>query len=58
MMRNGWWGGKSQSMNFSLEIPKGIECILEERRVNTRSMKAEEMPTVLDSHPDFKSLIE
>ena len=38
VMRDGWWGGKPQSMNFSLGIPRGIRCVLEERGVDTGSM--------------------
>ena len=55
VMRNEWWGGKPQSMNFSLGVPKGLRLVLEERRVDTRSMKAEDMRAALGSHPDFKN---
>ena len=42
-------------MYFNLEkIPRGMRQVLEERGVNTRGMKADEMRTVLGSHPDFK----
>ena len=39
-------------MNLSLGVPKGI---LEERGIDTLSMKAEEMCAVLGSHPDLKN---
>ena len=55
VMRDGWWGGKPQSMNFSLGIPKGMRRVLEERGVDTRSMKAEDMRAALGSLPDFKN---
>ena len=55
VMRDGWWGGKPQSMNFSLGVPKGMRRVLEERGVDTRSMKADEMRAALGSHPDFKN---
>ena len=38
VMRDGWWGGKPQKMNYSPGIPKGMRVILEERGVNTRGM--------------------
>ena len=41
IMRDGWWGGKPQKMNFSLGIAKGLRQVLEERGVDTRGMKAE-----------------
>lgn len=55
MMRDGWWGGKPQPMNFSLGVPKGLRRVLEERGVNTQGMKAEDMCAALGSHPDFKN---
>ena len=42
-------------MNFSLGIPKRMRCVLEERGVDTRSMKADEMRAALGSNPDFKN---
>ena len=55
VMRDGWWGGKPQKMNYSLGIPKGMRVILEERGVNTRGMNADKMREVLGRHPDFKN---
>ena len=43
VMRDGWWGGNPQSMNFALGVPKGLRRVLEERGVDTRSMKTEDM---------------
>ena len=55
VMRDGWWGGKLQRMYFNLEkIPKGMSQVLEERSVNTRGKKADEIRIALGSHPDFK----
>ena len=51
-MRDEWWGGKPQPMNLSLGVPKGI---LEERGIDTLSMKVEEMRAVLGNHPDLKN---
>ena len=55
VMRVGWWGGKPQSMNFSLGVPKGLRRVLKERGVDTGSMKADDMHAALGSHPDFKN---
>ena len=55
VMRDGWWNGKPQKMNYSLGVPKGLRVVLEERGVNTRSMSADEMRETLASHPDFKN---
>ena len=61
VMRDGWWGRKPQKMNYALGVPKGLRVVLEERGVNTRGMKADQMRDILGSHPDFKyekSLVE
>ena len=41
-------------MVFSDGTPKGMKCILEERGVNTKGMKAETMREVLGEMSDFK----
>ena len=61
VMRDGWWGGKPQSISFAVGIPKGMRRVLEERGVDTRGMKAEDMHAAPSSHQDFtneKSAIE
>lgn len=55
VMRDGFWNGKPQTMNFSLGIPKGLRRVLEERGIDTKNMAADEMRKVLGSHPDFKN---
>ena len=55
VMRDGWWGGKSQPMNYSLGIPKGLCVVLEERGINTQRMNTEQMREVLRDHPNFKN---
>ena len=55
VMRDGWWGGKPQKMNYTLGVPKGIRVILEERGVDTRGKKADELREILRNHPDFKN---
>ena len=49
VMRDGWWGGKLQKMNYSLRIPKGMRAILE----NTHGMNADKIRKVLGSYPGF-----
>lgn len=54
VMRDGWWGGKPQTMNFANGVAKGLKVVLEERGVDTSKMNGEEMREILKSHPDFK----
>ena len=54
-MRDGWWNGKSQKMNFALVIPKGMRVLLKERGIDTNKMNADMMREVLGNHPDFKN---
>ena len=35
--------------------PKGMKAILEEREVNTRKMKADDMRKKLSQYPDFQN---
>ena len=55
VMRDGWWNGKPQKMNYSLGVPKGLRVVFEERGFNTRSMNADEISETLASDPDFKN---
>lgn len=55
VMRDGWWAGKPQKMNYSLGVPKGMRAVLEERGINTQNMNADKLREVLGSHPDFKN---
>ena len=55
VMRDGWWVGKPQKMNYSLGVQKGMRAVLEERGINTWNMNADKMREVLGSHPDFKN---
>ena len=54
-MRDGFWDGKDQKMNYALGVAKGTRIVLEERGIDTRNMNAEKMRKVLGSHPDFKN---
>ena len=55
VMRDGFWNGKVQKINFALGIPKGLRRVLEERGIDTREMNADKMREVLSSHPDYKN---
>ena len=55
VMRDGWWNGKPQKMNYSLGVPKGMHVVLEERGVNTHGMVADKMRELIRGHPDFKN---
>ncbi len=52
VMRDGWWNGRPQN---SLDVHKGMRVILEERRIDTRRIVANDMREVLSSHPDFQN---
>ena len=43
VMRDGFWNGKPQKMNYALGIPKGLRTVLEERGVSTKGMNADQM---------------
>jgi len=54
VMRDGFWNGKPQEMNYSLGVLKGMRVVLEERGIDTRKMNADKTQEVLGSHADFK----
>ena len=54
-MRDTVWHGRIQKMTFNIGVPKGMKLILEERRVNTRGMNADQMRQVLGEMDDFKN---
>ena len=41
VMRDRWWAGKPQKMNYSLRVPKGMRVVLEERGINTWNMNGD-----------------
>ena len=53
IMRDGYWDGKVQCMNYAIWIPKGLQAILEESGINTQGMNAKQMREILGSHEDF-----
>ena len=36
-------------------IPKGMKAILEEKKINTATLRADDMRTILQNHDDFRS---
>lgn len=54
VMRDGWWGGKPQAMNFHDGVPKGLRVVLQERGINTGVIKGDDLRIILANHPDFK----
>ena len=55
VMRDGFWDGKVQKMNYAIVIPKGLWIVLEEQGIDTSGMNGDTMREVLKSHPDFKN---
>lgn len=55
VMRDGFWNGQRQKMNYALGVPKGMKVVLEERGVSTRGMVADDMRRVLGGFPDFQN---
>ena len=55
VMRDGFWNGKVQKMNFSLGVPKGLQLALEERGINMKGLGASEMRAILLQHDHFKN---
>lgn len=53
-VRDTIWEGKPQSMVNSDGQAKGLRIILRERGINTSTMKADDMRTVLSFHEDFQ----
>ncbi len=48
------WDGKVQYMVYPDGTPKGMKAVLEERGVNTKGMKANDLKSALKTHPDFQ----
>lgn len=54
-LRDTMWAGKVQKLVFSDGTPKGMKKILEERGINTSTLKAGDMRTILSNHYDFSN---
>ncbi len=55
VMRDSVWDGKSQRMVYPDGVPKGTTAILEERGVNTKGMKAQDLRNKLKTYTDFQN---
>lgn len=54
-LRDTVWAGKVQTMVFSLGVPKGMKQVLEERGINTTTLRADDMRKILANHDDFRT---
>ena len=54
-MRDTTWAGRRQTLIDRNGIPKGMKKVLEERGINTATMVADDMRTVLANHEDFRT---
>ena len=48
------WAGKPQKLVDSAGVPKGMKRILEERGINTQTLKGDDMRVILANHEDFR----
>ena len=53
-MRDTTWAGKTQRLVMDDGTPKGAALILEERGINTQTLKLADMKIVLSFHEDFR----
>ena len=49
------WAGEVQKMCYNLGITKGMKKVLEERGINTTSLRKEDMQMILRNHEDFRN---
>ena len=54
-LRDTMWAGKLQRMVFNLGVPKGMKRVLEERGINTATLRGDDMQNILANHEDFKN---
>ena len=52
-VRDTSWAGRPQPMVLPDGSAKGLRTILEERGINTATLKADDMRTILSNHGDF-----
>ena len=55
VMKDTVWAGRVQRMVDENGIPKGMKQILEERGINTATLKGPDMRIILANHNDFRS---
>ena len=54
IMRDGFWNGKLQHLNYAIGIPKGLHVILEEGDIDRNGMNEDQIREILGSHKFFK----
>lgn len=54
-LRDTIWAGRVQKLVDSNGVPKGMKKVLEERGINTTTLKANDMREILANHSDFAS---
>ena len=54
-MRDTTWAGKPQKLVLADGTPKGAALILQERGIDTRSLKLDDMRIILAYHEDFRN---
>ncbi len=60
-MRDTVWDGEVQHMVYPDGTPKGMKAVPEQRGLDTKGMKANDLKSALKTHPDFqeqKTLLE
>ena len=55
VMRDTVWAGAVQKLVNEDGVPKGMKRVLQERGINTATMVADDMRTVLANHDDFRT---
>ena len=55
VMRDTVWAGSIQRMVFNNGVAKGMKQVLEERGINTQTLKAPDMRMILSNHEDFRT---
>ena len=55
VMRDTVWAGKIRRLVFDDGVSKGMKQVLEERGINTGTLKADDMQVILANHDDFRA---
>ena len=53
-LRDTVWAGKLQPMVSNVGVPKGMKRVLEERGINTATLRGDDMQKILANHDDLK----
>ena len=56
LMRDTVWAGRVQRMVYNVgNVAKGMRKVLEERGINTTTLRADDMRKILSNHDDFRN---